>query len=171
MQRTEFLDELQQHLSILSHEDRENILEEYRVYFTECEKEGKTEEEICDELGEPIECAKQYLGDIALEDVQTVKIDKNQEKKMKRKKVLWTLAFLWNVVQAIVSIPTTSILFIVAGLMVVFFCFVVPVIESVAFLCFAIFSTLSVFLLAMITFLWTIIEIQTCIKKINGEGK
>jgi uncharacterized membrane protein len=77
MQRTEFLDELQQHLSILSHEDRENILEEYRVYFTECEKEGKTEEEICDELGEPIECAKQYLGDIALEDVQTVKIDKN----------------------------------------------------------------------------------------------
>ena len=171
MQRTEFLDELQQHLSILSHEDRENILEEYRVYFTECEKQGKTEEEICDELGEPIECAKQYLGDIALEDVQTVKIDKNQEKKMKRKKVLWTLAFLWNVVQAIVSIPTTSILFIVAGLMVVFFCFVVPVIESVAFLCFAIFSTLSVFLLAMITFLWTIIEIQTCIKKINGEGK
>ena len=203
MQRTEFLNELQQHLSVLSQEEIENILEEYRVYFTECEKEGKTEEQICEELGEPGECAKQYVSDIALEDAESVeysvediveefveefvedttadadegvakesvKIAKKKKNKEKRKKIFWALAFIWNVIQAIISIPTTCTLFIVAGLMVIFFCFVAPLVNSIAFVCLAIFSTLSVFLLAMITLLWTIIEIQTCIKKINGEGK
>ncbi len=165
MKRIDFLNELYHYLRVLSHEERNDILEDYREHFREGEIEGKTEEQICEELGSPLECAKQYVGDAVFQSYAPVK------EKKKSKKPLWILAFIWNIIQAFISLPATFGLFLLTAIMIVAYCYIVPAIGSVAFLVFAISSTASVFFLAMITLLWTIYEIKICLKKINSEEK
>lgn len=166
MTKLDFLNELHHHLLPLPKDERNEIIEDFRAHFAEAEAEGKTQEQICEELGSPIECAKQYLGDTVIFEAEEIPVEKEKFTKKHAKK-FWTLAFIWNVIQAFVSIPVTLSIFLVTALMCVFFAFVVPVVESVAFLVFAIAITFAVFCLGVITLLWAIIEIKECIKMIN----
>ena len=161
MKKIDFLNELYSYLSPLPKNERTEILEDFRAHFREAEATGKSEEQICQELGTPFECAKQYVGDAIMDNRIEPKKDK------KHSKTFWTVAFIWNVVQTLFSIPLTLGLFLAAGLMIVAFCFVVPYISSVAFLIFAISSTAAVLCLAIITLLWAMIEIKECINMIN----
>ena len=161
MNKIDFLNELYYYLELLSKKEKEEIIADFREHFREGVAEGKTEEEICQELGTPYECARQYVGDIVIQN--NVKI----YAKEKRKKVFWTAAFVWNVIQAIISIPITFGLFLAVAVMIAVYCFIVPAITSAAFLVFAIASTSTVFCLAVITLLWAIIEIKECIERIN----
>lgn len=161
MKKIDFLNELYNYLSPLSKKEKNEILDDFRAHFREGEMAGKTEEQICDELGSPYECAKMYVGD-SIKD-KRVSPDPNK----KPNKTIWTLAFFWNVFQAFFSIPITLCLFLVAAIMIVVYCFIVPAIGSVAFLVFAIASVSTVFCLAVITLLWTAIQIKECIKRIN----
>ena len=158
MKKIDFLNELYSYLSPLPKNERTEILEDFRAHFREAEATGKSEEQICQELGTPFECAKQYVGDAIMD---------NRIEPKKNNKTFWTVAFFWNVVQAFFSIPLTLGLFLAAALMIVAFCFIVPYISSVAFLIFAISSTAAVLCLAIITLLWSIIEIKECVDRIN----
>ncbi len=161
MKKIDFLNELYSYLSTLPKDERNEIIEDFRAHFREAEAAGKTEEQICKDLGTPFECAKQYVGDAILQN----KIA--EPKKKKGSKTFWTVALIWNIVQAFVSVPVTLGLFLAAAVMIVAFCFIVPAIGSVAFLVFAISSTIAVLSLAIITLLWAGIEIKECIKMIN----
>lgn len=161
MKKIDFLNELYNYLSPLPKDERNEIISDFREHFREGELAGKTEEQICYELGSPFECAKQYVGD-AIEDNR---IKPNEPKKPN--KAFWTLAFFWNIFQAFFSIPITVGLFLVAALMIVAYCFIVPAIGSIAFLVFAIASTSTVFCLAIITLLWTAIQIKESVNKMN----
>ena len=165
MKKIDFLNELYNYLLPLPKNERKEIIDDFREHFREGELAGKTEEQICQELGSPLECAKQYVGD-AIEE-NRIKITPTK----KPNKTFWTVAFLWNVIQAFFSIPITFGLFVVAAVMIVAYCFIVPAIGSIAFLVFAIASTSTVFCLAIITLLWTIIEIKECKKRINQEWR
>lgn len=161
MNKVDFLNELYYYLSPLKKEERGEILEDFRAHFREGEAAGKTQEQICQELGSPFECAKQYVGDAIVQKRVEPK------KGIKHNKTFWTVALIWNIIQAFISIPLTLGLFIASAVMAVFFCFVVPAISSVAFLVFAISSTLTVFLLGVITLLWAMVEIKECVKMVN----
>lgn len=161
MNKIDFLNELYYYLSPLTKEERNEILEDFRAHFREGEAIGKTQEQICNELGSPLECAKQYVGDAIVEQ----RIEPKKQKK--HSKTFWAVALFWNIFQAFISIPLTLGLFIASAVMAVFFCFTVPAISSVAFLVFAIASTLTVFLLGVITLLWAAIEIKECVKMLN----
>lgn len=161
MKKIDFLNELYSYLKALPQSERNEILNDFREHFREGELAGKTEEQICEELGSPLECAKQYVGDAIKEN----RIPDKQNKKPN--KAFWTLAFFWNVFQAFFSIPITLGLFLAAAIMIVAYCFIVPVINSVAFLVFAIASTCTVLCLAIITLLWAVIEIKECVDRIN----
>ncbi len=161
MKKIDFLNELYSYLSSLPKEERKEILDDFRAHFREAESAGKTEEQICNDLGTPFECAKQYVGDAVMQN----KIA--EPKKKKGSKAFWTVALFWNIFQAFISIPITLGLFLATALMIVAFCFIVPAVGSVAFLVFAISSSLAVFSLAVITLLWAGIEIKECIKMIN----
>lgn len=158
MNKMDFLNELYYYLGPLPKAEKEEIIADFREHFREGAAAGKTDEQICNELGTPFECAKQYVGD-AIEQ-KTVTPDG----KKKPNKTFWTVALVWNIIQAVISIPITFGLFIASAVMAVFFCFVVPAIGSVAFLVFAISSTIAVFLLGIITLLWSIFEIKMCVK-------
>ena len=161
MKKIDFLNELYYYLDSLPNAERNEILEDFRAHFREGEAAGKTEEQICLELGTPFECARQYVGDEAIQS----HIDKANKKKPN--KTFWTVALFWNIVQAFISIPMTFGAFLLAAIMIVAFCFIVPAVSSTALLVFAIASTSTVICFGIITLLWTIIEIKECIDRIN----
>ena len=163
MKKIDFLNELYAYLSPLPKDERNEILNDFREHFREGAAAGKSEEQICAELGSPLECAKQYVGDAINEQrVQPPKAKKHS-------KTFWTVALVWNVIQAFLSIPLTLGLFIASIVMAVAFCFIVPAVSSVAFLVFAISSTIAVFTLSVITLLWAIFEIKVCVKMVNSQ--
>lgn len=161
MNKIDFLNELYYYLGPLPKKEKEEIIADFREHFREGALAGKTDEQICNELGTPFECAKQYVGDAIEQKAVT------PDGKKKHSKTFWTVALVWNIVQAFVSIPVTFGLFLAGAIMIVAFCFIVPWVASTAFLVFAIASTSAVFCLAVITLLWAIIEIKFCIEKIN----
>ncbi len=161
MKKIDFLNELYNYLSPLPKDERNEIMNDLREHFREGELAGKSEEQLCCELGSPYDCAKQYVGDaICTNGSQNAGNKKNN-------RTFWTLAFFWNVIQAFFSIPITLGLFLTAAIMIVAYCFIVPTISSVAFLVFAVASTSTVICLGIITLLWTIIEIKECIDRMN----
>lgn len=161
MNKIDFLNELYYYLGSLPKAEKEEIIADFREHFREGEAAGKTEEQICRELGTPFECAKQYVGD-AIEKKEIA-----PDGKKKHSKTFWAVALAWNIFQAIVAIPITMSLFLAGAVMIVAFCFIVPAVASTAFLVFAISSTVAVICLAIITLLWAVMEIKFCVDRIN----
>lgn len=62
MNKQQFINVLQKHLAPLSKEERNELISEYESHFLFGIQNGKTEEEISTELGDPIELAKEVLG-------------------------------------------------------------------------------------------------------------
>lgn len=61
MTKTEFLQQLYNNLQPLSPGERDDIIADFEEHFTAGTENGKTEEQICAELGNPYTCALQYL--------------------------------------------------------------------------------------------------------------
>lgn len=61
MTKFEFLQQLYDHLSSLPSSERDDIVADFEEHFQAGEEQGKTEEQICTELGNPYACALQYL--------------------------------------------------------------------------------------------------------------
>ncbi|MGN0571178.1 MAG: DUF1700 domain-containing protein [Candidatus Fimenecus sp.] len=61
MTKNEFLQELYNHLASLTPAERDDILADFEEHFQAGAERGKSEEQICAELGNPYTCALQYL--------------------------------------------------------------------------------------------------------------
>lgn len=158
MKKIDFINELYAYLSPLPQKERKEILDDFREHFREGESAGKTEEQICFELGTPLECARQYVGDA---------VERKTTKKHPNRKYFWTGALVINIVIAAITLPSTLAFFLAGALMCVMFAFTVPAFGSTAFLVFAISSTVAVFLVGIIALLLTIEELREIIKKIK----
>lgn len=161
MKKADFLNELYYYLGTLPNREKEEIIADFREHFREGEAAGKSEEQICNELGTPFECARQYVGDEVMQGFVNSKTNK------KSGKTFWTVALIWNIIQAFISIPLTFAIFLLGAVMIVAFCFIVPAVSSTALLIFAISSTTTVLSFGVITLLWAIIEIKECVDRIN----
>ena len=63
MTKTEFLQQLYNLLGVLPADERDDIIADFEEHFSAGTSEGKSEEQICSELGDPKSCAAQYLKD------------------------------------------------------------------------------------------------------------
>lgn len=61
MTKFEFLQQLYDHLSALPSSERDDIIADFEEHFQVGEEQGKSEDQICAELGNPYACALQYL--------------------------------------------------------------------------------------------------------------
>lgn len=61
MTKNEFLVLLESHLSVLPPEERNELMEDYEAHFAFALQNGKSEEEVVRELGDPLELAKTAL--------------------------------------------------------------------------------------------------------------
>lgn len=62
MNKSEFLANLRDHLSVLPPEEQNELLEDYEAHFAFGLESGRTEEDIVLELGNPAELAKEAIG-------------------------------------------------------------------------------------------------------------
>lgn len=62
MTKIEFLQQLYNLLGVLPAEERDDIIADFEEHFSVGTSEGKSEEQICSELGDPKSCAAQYLN-------------------------------------------------------------------------------------------------------------
>ncbi|WP_445487591.1 HAAS signaling domain-containing protein [Niallia sp. 03133] len=71
MTKEQFLKQLHSALNRLSHEERQDIIQDYEEHFLIGLEEGKTEKEIADALGSPNQIAKELLASYHLEKVES----------------------------------------------------------------------------------------------------
>ena len=62
MKKNEYLNEFSNQLSSLDYQSKQDIISDFEEHFSIGLDAGKTEEQICAELGSPIENARQYLS-------------------------------------------------------------------------------------------------------------
>mgnify|MGYP004693035253 FL=1 len=63
MKKNQYFKELKKQLKLYTVKESEDILKDYEEHFIEALNDGKTEEEICESLGNPENIAKQYLNE------------------------------------------------------------------------------------------------------------
>ncbi|MFT8322287.1 MAG: DUF1700 domain-containing protein [Bacillus sp. (in: firmicutes)] len=71
MNKDQFLKQLSADLNRLSHEERQDIIQDYEEHFLIGLEEGKTENEIAEALGSPQQIAKELLASYHLEKVES----------------------------------------------------------------------------------------------------
>ncbi|HEY2491434.1 MAG TPA: DUF1700 domain-containing protein [Paenibacillus sp.] len=73
MNKNQFLSTLHVHLASLAPEERNEFMADYESHFIHGLQNGKTEAQIASELGDPIELAKEMVGDRATAVIHTAK--------------------------------------------------------------------------------------------------
>jgi len=77
MNKSQFLSEMERHLSRLSIDEKDDILQDYEEYFSIGIEEGKTETEIATSLGSPKQLAKELLANYHIEKMETTTTTRN----------------------------------------------------------------------------------------------
>ena len=149
MTKQEFLQRLEAHLRPLDDAERAEILSDFEEHFAAGAESGKTEEEICAELGNPYTCAQAYLQTDApaartqapAQPVFTApivaKAEKPAEKEGKWQRTLWAVFFFALVLLSIAAFPTFAVLMLsplIVLLVAVFAVAAVPTGLMIAFL-------------------------------------
>lgn len=119
MTKTEFLQQLYNHLLPLAAAERDEIIADFEEHFQAGEESGKTEEQICEELGNPYSCALQYLRQPGAYTVPqqppkpaaepprfNAAAANQQAARDGRNRLLWSLMFAFLVVCAFGVYPT-----------------------------------------------------------------
>ena len=109
MTKVEFLQELYNYLSGFSPADRDEIIQDFEEHFSAGLELGKSEEQICEELGTPYSCAMQYVNsqqtspsacakEQPKQSQATVNVGSQTAQKPnfdRRNKTLWMLMFIF----------------------------------------------------------------------------
>lgn len=124
MTKVEFLQELYNHLSGFSPAERDEIIQDFEEHFSAGIELGKSEEQICEELGTPYSCAMQYVNPQQASSSVGAKEQPAAKKAVfnagsqtyqkpnfdRRNKFLWTLMFIFFVLCALGVYPTAVLL-------------------------------------------------------------
>jgi len=124
MTKVEFLQELYNHLSGFSPAERDEIIQDFEEHFSAGIELGKSEEQICEELGTPYSCAMQYVNPQQASSSVGAKEQPTAKKAVfnagsqtyqkpnfdRRNKFLWTLMFIFFVLCALGVYPTAVLL-------------------------------------------------------------
>lgn len=179
MTKVEFLQELYNHLSGFSPAERDEIIQDFEEHFSAGIELGKSEEQICEELGTPYSCAMQYANtqqtspsafakeqsvpkkavtDTASQTYQKPNFDR-------RNKTLWTLAFAFFVLCALGVYPTAVMLILSPIMIVLVAIFAVAAVPSGAMIGFI--ASLSVMFVCMGLLMFAIMTylLKLCFRK------
>ena len=144
MNKNEFLNELERSLASLPAEERREIINDFQEHFQAGAENGKTEAQLCEELGDPKSCAAQYLAEqrpvrpeAATPPVQNANVQRPPVRPAqpaakqgyygarplpaadRRSDTAWSVAFILLVLAAFVVYPTACA-FMLAPLPIIF---------------------------------------------------
>lgn len=115
MTKNEYLKQLDKHLKHVTKEDRQDVLAEYETHFISGQEDGKSEEEIARELGNPKQLARELNATLAVESAKSKGGSKNIGKAILAVMGLSLLNFF------IVLVPAFFLLMVLVGLVVIGF--------------------------------------------------
>lgn len=169
MTKTEFLQQLYNNLFPLSDDERKEIIQDFEEHFSVGIESGKTEEQICEELGSPESCAASYLQNTAsasrpTENRQTAKVspvnnttyrpnvqpNRNQNSV---NKLLWLILFVFFVICAIGVYPTAVGLMLSPIIVALAAIFMVAFVPSGLMICFLVSLSVALFSSGLLMFL------------------
>ena len=142
MTKFEFLQRLNNSLTPLSIPERQEIIQDFEEHFAAGFDSGKTEEQICDELGAPEACAAQYLnGAVPPQSAQGARpvytaytgpasANPNNDPNKKSNQTLWRVLFFVFVFGAFVVYPTALGLMAAAIAVVIASIFAIAVVPT-----------------------------------------
>lgn len=186
MTKTEFLQQLYNHLQPLSPDERDEVIQDFEEHFSVGLEIGKTEEQICQELGNPYTCALQYLrqNPSQSEPQQQINVNKAQESSKsnsaksaynvktdtvnayeKRNRFLWGLMFFFFIFCAMGVYPTSIALMVSPIAVAVGGAFAFAVIPSGAMIGFFISLSIAMFCVGLLMFLIMTWLLKTCFKR------
>ncbi len=146
MTKVEFLQELYNHLSGFSPAERDEIIQDFEEHFSAGTELGKSEEQICEELGTPYSCAMQYVNPQQASSSVGAKEQPAAKKAVfnagsqtyqkpnfdRRNKFLWTLMFIFFVLCALGVYPTAVMLVLSPIMLVLVAIFAIAAVPSAA---------------------------------------
>ena len=139
MTKTEFLQELYNHLSPLTPAERDDIIADFEEHFQAGAERGKSEEQICAELGNPYTCALQYLRTAQGAQPQSGQTPPPQygtqppyraAQPVRRANLPWAIAFFIAVFLAIGIYPASALLVLSPIFIVIATVFLAAVVPS-----------------------------------------
>lgn len=163
MDKNTFLQTLSNHLQSLPEEERREIIADFEEHFSAGLELGKTEMQICLELGDPAACARQYLGGNA--DATAAKRTAHAQKSTayapkspqmpygakpvneERNRTLWQVLFVFAILAAFAVYPTALALMLTGVLIPVFAIFSFT--EGLVGLTLAFFAVFCLFLFSL----------------------
>lgn len=169
MIKTEFLQQLYSYLSPLTPAERDEIIQDFEEHFSVGMESGKTEEQICDELGTPQSCAASYLQNAnsasqpsdnkstpSAPPVNNTAYRPNVQPNRNQNTVnrlLWLILFVFFVICAIGVYPTAIGLMLSPIIVALAAIFMVAVVPSGLMICFLVCLSTALFTSGLLTFL------------------
>lgn len=175
MTKTEFLQELYNHLQPLSANERDEIIQDFEEHFSAGVENGKTEEQICAELGNPYTCALQYLRQPTGNTQSNTYRAANEPPKVpygnakpyspanntqsapnqfeQRNKFLWGILFVFFVICAIGVYPAAVCLMIAPIFVIIGMFFAVAAVPSAAMVGLMVSVSIGLFAAGLLAFL------------------
>lgn len=187
MTKTEFLQELYNHLQTLPKNERDEIIQDFEEHFSAGEENGKTEEQICAELGNPYNCALQYLRQPAGNTQGNTCRKTNEPSKApygntqpysptgnaagvendneRRNKFLWGLLFVFFVICAVGVYPASVGLMISPVIIIIGMFFAYSAVHSAAMIGLMISVSAALFAAGLLAFLIMTVLIKLSYRK------
>lgn len=172
MNKNQFLNEFYSYLGSLPNSDKADIMRDFDEHFREGIAAGKTEEQICFELGSPLECAKQYGGENVVATPQNTNVKtprKTYPDPNQKRPYLWSLMFFSHLLEAVIFFPMAFGFGILGIVFVILDCYLIPAVSFIPFTVLAVSSTCLPFLAGLIFFVLSISVIKTMFKKMRNE--
>ncbi|AOZ94322.1 HAAS signaling domain-containing protein [Paenibacillus crassostreae] len=98
MNKQQFLFILQNHLAVLSEDERKELLTDYESHFIHGLQNGKTEEQIAQGLGDPFQLVKEILGDRSPTQDPQIKMYSKKPVTITRNIFVYTGLFFINII-------------------------------------------------------------------------
>lgn len=115
MNKTEYLNELYARLSFLPQQERMEIMHDYEEHFAAGLEKGKTEEQICTELGSPEMNARQFGGaNNSYKYAYNQPVQNNQNNQNNQNKITYLILLILDII--FIAIPGYSLAVGLAGL-------------------------------------------------------
>lgn len=181
MIKTEFLQELYSYLAPLSPQERDEIIQDFEEHFQVGLESGKTEEQICQELGSPKSCAASYLQNPDVQQTPppftpVAQPIRNQaygtapQPQMKRNqntvsRLLWLCLFVFFIICAFGVYPAALGLMASPIVIALAAIFAVAIVPSGLMICFLVFLSVTLFTSGLLMFL-----VMTWLLKLSYKG-
>lgn len=170
MTKIEYLNELYARLSVLPEQERREIMRDYEEHFAAGRENGKTDEQICAQLGSPEMNARQYVGERAAGNAYSYGQPlQNTQQNESVNKMLYLALFILDIVFLAIPGYPAALGLAVTSFAVIILSITAGVFTGSALLgCFLVSVAAACFFAGLLIFLLLTWSLRVCFRRFQG---